>query len=322
MLDLLQRRLNRMLVRIKRQVGFFRPRIRGYMLAPNVTIRDLHAARETGANLFRYQIFFYDWEQFLRDCVPVMDMVSYFCELHGAKVVFDLHRTPGDTITINGRRHSTIFFNKSDQIQFLNIWRFIAERYKGNPYVWGYDLINEPAFWGRTDDNCLNLVELYELTIKLIREIDSKVVIIIQPPFGDPQKIEKAKIRKKKRVWYSVHVYYPLSITHQMIPGRQQYQTPRVYPYRKINRTALRAHLEKCVQFEEENNVRIYVGEFSCVNFAPGDTAPNYIKDCISLFEVLHWPWTYHAWREWQGWSPETSEKTMTILKTFFRNNR
>ena len=30
-----------------------------------------------------------------------------------------------------------------------------------------------------------------------------------------------------------------------------------------------------------------------------------YIKDCIDIFESLGWDWTYHAFREWHGWSVE-----------------
>ena len=33
--------------------------------------------------------------------------------------------------------------------------------------------------------------------------------------------------------------------------------------------------------------------------------AENYIADCIALFEEYGWDWTYHAFREWNGWSVE-----------------
>jgi hypothetical protein len=36
---------------------------------------------------------------------------------------------------------------------------------------------------------------------------------------------------------------------------------------------------------------------------APG--AANYLRDCIELFEEYGWDWTYHAYREWDGWSVE-----------------
>ena len=43
--------------------------------------------------------------------------------------------------------------------------------------------------------------------------------------------------------------------------------------------------------------------EFSAVAWAPG--ADQYLRDCISIFEEYGWDWTYHAFREWPGWSVE-----------------
>ena len=47
----------------------------------------------------------------------------------------------------------------------------------------------------------------------------------------------------------------------------------------------------------------MFVGEFSAIAWAPN--AEGYIRDCISIFEELGWDWTYHAYREFLGWSVE-----------------
>ena len=51
------------------------------------------------------------------------------------------------------------------------------------------------------------------------------------------------------------------------------------------------------------HGARIYVDEFSAIAWAQG--AENYLRDCIALFEEFGWDWTYHAFREWNGWSVE-----------------
>ena len=56
-------------------------------------------------------------------------------------------------------------------------------------------------------------------------------------------------------------------------------------------------------EFQRAYNVHIYVGEFSAIRWAPG--AADYLSDCIDLFEEYDWDWTYHAYREWDGWSVE-----------------
>ena len=65
----------------------------------------------------------------------------------------------------------------------------------------------------------------------------------------------------------------------------------------------LRRQLQPVRDFQRKHKARIYVGEFSAVAWAEG--ADQYLADCISLFEEYGWDWTYHAFREWHGWSVE-----------------
>ncbi|HXP89452.1 MAG TPA: hypothetical protein VN931_00850, partial [Fibrobacteria bacterium] len=36
--------------------------------------------------------------------------------------------------------------------------------------------------------------------------------------------------------------------------------------------------------------------------------ASRYLADCISLFEEYGWDWSYHAFREYQGWDLEMED--------------
>ena len=56
-------------------------------------------------------------------------------------------------------------------------------------------------------------------------------------------------------------------------------------------------------EFQLKHKARIYVGEFSAVAWAEG--AERYLGDCIEMFEEYGWDWSYHAFREWAGWSVE-----------------
>jgi hypothetical protein len=58
--------------------------------------------------------------------------------------------------------------------------------------------------------------------------------------------------------------------------------------------------------FAARNNVSIYVGEFSVARWVPG--ADRYLSDVISVLEEHHWDWSYHAFRDWQGWSLEVGD--------------
>ena len=52
----------------------------------------------------------------------------------------------------------------------------------------------------------------------------------------------------------------------------------------------------------------MFVGEFSCVRWAPGGSCPRYLADAISLFEADGWGWAYHCWRCYQGWDAEVPQ--------------
>lgn len=59
------------------------------------------------------------------------------------------------------------------------------------------------------------------------------------------------------------------------------------------------------IDFQCTYNVHIYIGEFSAIRWAPGDNACAYLRDAIEIFEQYGWDWSYHAFREWNGWSVE-----------------
>jgi hypothetical protein len=51
--------------------------------------------------------------------------------------------------------------------------------------------------------------------------------------------------------------------------------------------------------------VHIYIGEFSAIRWAPEGSAARYLSDLIEIFEAHGWDWSYHAFREWSGWTVE-----------------
>ena len=57
--------------------------------------------------------------------------------------------------------------------------------------------------------------------------------------------------------------------------------------------------------WQRDCGVQIYIGEFSAIRWAPDNSAYRYLKDLIDIFEAHDWDWTYHAFREWSGWSVE-----------------
>jgi hypothetical protein len=106
---------------------------------------------------------------------------------------------------------------------------------------------------------------------------------------------------------YSVHVYLPHAFTHQGVndDGKKQYVYPGLIDGRQWDKAALEAALRPVVDFQKAYGVHIFIGEFSAIRWAPDASACRYIRDVIDICEAHGWDWTYHAFREWQGWSAE-----------------
>ena len=104
-------------------------------------------------------------------------------------------------------------------------------------------------------------------------------------------------------VIYQVHMYVPQAFTHQGV--RSELKEKTCYPdkARGWDIDFIRKTLAPVRDFEKKYGAKIYVGEFSAIAWAEG--ADRYMADCISVFEEYGWDWTYHAFREYSGWSVE-----------------
>jgi endoglucanase len=108
------------------------------------------------------------------------------------------------------------------------------------------------------------------------------------------------------RVIYSFHMYRPHSFTHEGVyEDKRSIEYPGRIDGEFWDKERLREEMLPAIEFQKAFNVQIYVGEFSAIRWAPGDSAYNYLRDVIELFEQYGWDWSYHAFRKWDGWSVE-----------------
>jgi aryl-phospho-beta-D-glucosidase BglC (GH1 family) len=322
------------------------PRLRGAMISPNVTESDLRVlGGQWKANHVRWQLL---WGGFPRSPADKGDQAAYdawlesalarldrllpVCEELGIKVLVDLHTPPGGR---NDASQCQMFHEARFQEAFAKVWDKIARRYRGNKTVWGYDLVNEPVE-GRVGDGLLNWQALAARTAKQVRAIDPDHAIIIEPaPWGSPDTLARFKPIPVPGVVYSVHMYMPHQFTHQGVyksPTGLSY--PGVVQGKRWDKDELRRALQPVVDFQRAHGVHIYLGEFSAIRWAPGDSAYNYLRDLIELFEENGWDWAYHAFREWDGWSVEhgsdpkdharskTPTKRQELLQSWFAKDR
>ncbi|MPM90057.1 hypothetical protein SDC9_137173 [bioreactor metagenome] len=119
-----------------------------------------------------------------------------------------------------------------------------------------------------------------------------------------PQSFRYLSPLRMDNIIYKVHMYMPVSYTHQRHQGGDAIIAyPGMIEGEQWDKAKIRETLQPVRDFQLRHNAKIYVGEFSAIIWAPG--AEKYLADCIDLFEEYGWDWTYHAFREWDGWSLE-----------------
>ena len=292
------------------------PRLRGVMHGPHFDEEDIrHLAQEWGANQVRWQLNWTpmkraevwardldDYDTWLEGALEECDKALDACAKHGIRVLVDLHTPPG------GRVEGGVcpLFSRTDcQRRFLDTWSLIATRYKGHTAVYAYDLLNEPVEPKGGGD--ITWHDLATKTIRLIREIDPDRPIVYEPgPWGSPDGFDLQIPLDLDHVIYSFHMYKPHNFTHQTLhdsPGGTVY--PGMVDGELWDKERLREAMRPAIEFQEEFNVHMYVGEFSAIRWAPGNSAYRYLRDLIDLFEEYGWDWSYHAYREFHGWSAE-----------------
>lgn len=288
------------------------PRLLGVM-SPNTENKgpkeqDFADLAAWGANGIRWQLIVprIDGE------IPTMAQAKRYLDgkIDELQQVLDLGQKYGIRVVIDV--HSTSAFSKKMLLgtpegrdYLVEFWEKTARRYHGHPALFGYNLINEPHSREMKDGDP-SLVEQYQRMIGAIRNIDPVTPIIIESDYmAAPRMLQFLPVFPVPNIIYSIHMYSPGTLTHQLDPAANSFLK---YPdsARQWDKEYLRRELAIPREFQQKTGARIYVGEFGCIRWAPG--ADRYLKDCIELFEEYGWDWTYHAFREWHGWSVEHSE--------------
>ena len=302
-----------------------RPAARGVMSPSgrDMTEDDFRALASWGVSLLRFQMV-RDWHgvgtnQDLGEFDRWLDgrlnhfgnVVLPLARKYAISVVLDMHVTPGGR---DASHETNMFHDKRYARHFVESWRRIARRFAGEEGIWAYDLVNEPQQQSEAAPG-MDGWSLQKIAAEAIRAIDPITPILFESNANDsPDAFRNLSPVALTNMIYEVHVYGPEDFTHQGIPGFAS--TPGRWPddSRGWNRDYLRSLLAPVREFQLKHGARIYVGEFSAVAWAPG--AEKYLEDCIALFEEYGWDWTYHAFREWQGWSVEHEGDSPTALRS------
>lgn len=259
------------------------------------TDEDACFIRSLGLNLVRLPFNYRHFEDDMNPTViresglKYLDRVVQICARHELYAILDLHAAAGyqnqDWHSDNPSRQAFFWEHKHFQDRTVWLWNVLAERYKDNPWVAGYNPLNEPS-----DPTGKQLIPFYQRVVEAIRSVDPEHIIFLEgdhfsrdfSAFGHPL----------PNTVYSVHNY--------AIPGFiDGGDYPGISWGEYFDKAVLREHLRKTCQYMLENGTPIWIGEFGPVY--TGDAkkdAMRYqiLKDQLSLYQEIgaNWSlWTY-----------------------------
>lgn len=276
-------------------------------------------------------------DQLWPGCLDAAEAAIREAEKVGLKVVLDLHSAP----FVGNRSAVSTWENPKFEESLLKAWAEMAKRflpYSERGVIWGYDIYNEPAVMKVEGEPPVSPEDyrigdeggsgepiqwrgIAENIISEIRKIDPHVWIVYETGiWNSPQSFRGLTPLADQRVIYSVHTYDPHTFTHQGVGTTED--TPLTEIAAKLNiaypgeiageawdKARMAKGFKRVREFQLKHAVPIYVGEFSVVRWAPKESAVNWLRDTLDLFQEYGWSWTYHAFREWHGWSLEHDEE-------------
>jgi endoglucanase len=132
---------------------------------------------------FHYRMFEPEGQAGIRpeDPFAFLDRVVGWCGKYGLHLIFDMHCAPGgqngDNIS-DSDGTARLWTDPANRDKTVAIWRRIAERYADEPWVAGYDLLNEPVL--PSGHSNAELRSLYVRIAQTIREVDNNHMLFIE----------------------------------------------------------------------------------------------------------------------------------------------
>lgn len=188
------------------------------------------------------------------------DSLIAWCAARQMYVILDLHAAPGGqgydaAISDYDDTKPSLWESQANKTKMASLWKKLAERYKNEQWVAGYDLLNEPN-WTLPGNTALR--NLYEDVIDSIRSVDTQHIVFIEgnwfandftgltPPWD-------------ANMVYSPHKYW--SVNDQ-------------------------ASIQWVLTMRDQYNVPLYLGE-------TGENSNVWFRDAVKLYEDNNMGWAW-----------------------------
>lgn len=244
-----------------------------------VTRADIDFIARQGANTirlpFHYKLFTdedYMGQTGAKDGYERIDSVVSWCKANGLYLILDMHDCPGGQTGDNiddGHGYPWLFESEPSQRLFCSIWREIADHYRDEPTILGYELMNEPiAHYFENKDSLYQLLQpLYKRAVKAIREVDRNHIVLL----GGAH-------------WNSFfHMFEDWTFDDQLMYTCHRYGGP-----------ATREAIADYIGFRDKSGLPMFMGEF-------GHNTMEWQADFVSVLKEANIGYTFWPYKKVDG---------------------
>jgi len=200
---------------------------------------------------------------YLEQGFAVIDSLLNWCTQYQMYLILDMHCAPGgqnkDNISDSDGEEARLWTDEANQIRTIEIWKKIAERYKNEIWIGGYDIINEPVLPAGVP--ATDLRKFYMSVVQEIRKVDANHIVFIE---GN---------------WYATDF---TSLT-------PPFDGNMVYSFHKYWNENTTSSIQSYLSLRNQYSVPLWLGE-------SGENSNTWFHDCVQLMEKnnIGWCWWTH----------------------------
>lgn len=197
---------------------------------------------------------------YLESGFAIIDSCLQWCKENQIYLILDLHAAPGGQSAGNicdyNPAELSLWEDAGNRIRTVNLWYTLANRYKNEPWIGGYDVLNETAWNLGTNSPMLRQI-MIDITTA-IRQVDTKHIIFVE---GN---------------WYATDF-------GGLTPPWDNNMSYSFHKYWNGNSTDAIQYL---LNIRNNTNVPLWLGE-------SGENSNTWFTDCIKLLEnnSIGWSW-------------------------------
>lgn len=254
----------------------------------NYTLEDLKTIKSMGFNSIRVALWY---RLFENESTPYtynewgfawLDNLIGWAKEAGLYVMLDMHAPQGGGN--QGPETTRAFWEDIEyQNRFVAMWKTIAARYKHEPSIIAYDIINEPS--PKSQSQYLSLLET---TINNIKEVDSNHIINVELDFDGVAYNAPFILTNHTNIMYDFHFYDPWN----------EFTANDSVVYSQNIKELMLQNFTTLASFYQDNNVPINIGEFGQkYDTFEAKNSKDWVNDAIEIFDSFDANWFYWSFK-------------------------